>query len=60
MFGFAESCRLGTSATLGQTTQFRGNIVAAVSITMVQGSSLVGRALSKAGITMDGSTITLP
>lgn len=52
--------QVGTSATLGQTTIFRGNIVAAVSITMVQGSTLVGRALSKAGVTMDGSTITLP
>jgi hypothetical protein len=52
--------QVGTSATLGQTTKFRGNIVAAVSITMVQGSTLVGRALSKAGITMDGNTITLP
>ncbi len=52
--------QVGTSATLGQTTVFRGNIVAAVSITMVQGSTLVGRALSKAGVTMDGSTITLP
>jgi hypothetical protein len=52
--------QVGTSATLGQTTIFRGNIVAAVSITMVQGSTLVGRALSKAGITMDGNTITLP
>lgn len=52
--------QIGTSATIGQTTIFRGNIVAAVSITMVQGSTLVGRALSKAGITLDGSTITLP
>ncbi len=52
--------QVGTSATIGQTTIFRGNIVAAVSITMVQGSSLVGRALSKAGITMDGVTIVLP
>jgi len=52
--------QVGTSATIGQTTIFRGNIVAAVSITMVQGASLVGRALSKAGITMDGNNITLP
>ncbi len=52
--------QVGTSATLGQTTIFKGNIVAAVSVTMVQGSTLTGRALSKAGITMDGNTITLP
>jgi type VI secretion system secreted protein VgrG len=52
--------QVGSSATLGQTTIFKGNIIAAVSVTMVQGSSLVGRALSKAGITMDDATITLP
>jgi hypothetical protein len=52
--------QVGSSATIGQTTSFTGNIIAAVSITMVQGSTLLGRALSKAGITMDGNTITLP
>lgn len=52
--------QVGSSATLGQTTIFRGNIIAAVSVTLVQGSSLIGRALSKAGVTMDGNTITLP
>jgi hypothetical protein len=52
--------QVGSSATLGQTTKFRGNIIAAVSVTLVQGSSLVGRALSKAGVTMDANTITLP
>lgn len=52
--------QIGASATIGQTTIFRGNIVAAVSVTMVQGSTLVGRALSKAAVTMDGATITLP
>jgi len=52
--------QIGSSATLGQTTIFKGNVIAAVSVTMVQGSSLVGRALSKAGVTMDGASITLP
>jgi len=52
--------QVGSSATLGTTTQFKGNIVAAISITMVSGSTLVGRALSKAGITIDGGSITLP
>ena len=52
--------QVGSSATLGQTTIFRGNILAAVSITIVQGSSIVGRALAKAAVTMDGNTITLP
>jgi len=52
--------QVGSSATIGQTTVFQGNIVAGVSITLVQGASLHGRALSKAGVTMDGNIITLP
>ena len=52
--------QIGSSATIGQTTSFQGNIVAGVSITLVQGASLRGRALSKAGVTMDGNIITLP
>lgn len=52
--------QVGSSATLGQTTVFRGNILAGVSITLVQGATLVGRALSKAGVTMDGNSISLP
>jgi hypothetical protein len=52
--------QIGSSATIGQTTVFQGNIVAAVSITLVQGASLHGRALSKAGVTMDTNIITLP
>ena len=52
--------QIGSSATLGQTTAFQGNIIAAVSVTLVQGASLHGRALSKAGVTMDTNIITLP
>ena len=52
--------QVGSSATIGQTTDFIGNVIAAVSVTLVQGSTLVGRALSKAGVTMDGNNITLP
>jgi hypothetical protein len=52
--------QVGSSATLGQTTIFKGTIVAAVSVSLVQGAALVGRALSKAGITMDDGSITLP
>jgi hypothetical protein len=52
--------QVGSSATIGQTTAFQGNIVAAVSVTLVQGASLHGRALSKAGVTMDTNGITLP
>ncbi|MEP6573618.1 MAG: ice-binding family protein [Gemmatimonadota bacterium] len=52
--------QVGSSATIGQTTTFQGNIVAGVSVTLVQGASLNGRALSKAGVTMDTNIITLP
>jgi hypothetical protein len=52
--------QVGSSATLGQTTAFQGNIIAGVSVTLVQGASLHGRALSKAGVTMDTNIITLP
>ena len=52
--------QIGSSATIGQTTAFQGNIVAGVSITLVQGATLHGRALSKAGVTMDTNLITLP
>jgi len=52
--------QIGSSATIGQTTAFQGNIIAAVSVTLVQGASLNGRALSKAGVTMDTNLITLP
>ena len=52
--------QIGSSATIGQTTAFQGNIIAAVSVTLVQGASLHGRALSKAGVTMDTNIITLP
>ncbi|MEO8451937.1 MAG: ice-binding family protein [Gemmatimonadota bacterium] len=52
--------QVGSSATIGQTTAFQGNIIAAVSVTLVQGASLHGRALSKAGVTMDTNLITLP
>lgn len=52
--------QVGSSATIGQTTAFQGNIIAGVSVTLVQGASLNGRALSKAGVTMDTNIITLP
>lgn len=52
--------QVGSSATIGQTSAFQGNIIAGVSVTLVQGASLNGRALSKAGVTMDTNIITLP
>ena len=52
--------QVGASATIGQTTIFKGNIIAGVSVTLVQGASLTGRALSKAGVTLDSNNIVLP
>ena len=53
---------VGSSATLGTASQFQGNIVALTSITLVDGATLVGRALARNGaVTLgSGNTITLP
>lgn len=46
--------QVGSSATFGTGTQFRGNILAYTSITMNTGASLTGRALALHGaVTMD-------
>ena len=45
----AVQWRVGSSATLGTTTSFVGNILAQVSISMNDGASLVGRALARTG-----------
>ncbi len=56
--------QVGSSATLGTTTVFQGNILAAVSITMATGATLSGRALATGGaVTIDtggGSSATSP
>lgn len=41
--------RIGSSATLGTGTNFAGNILAQVSITLITGASLRGRALARTG-----------
>src|SRR5579863_416021 len=41
--------QVGTSATIGTTSVFQGNILAAVSISMLTGSTLTGRALAMGG-----------
>jgi len=50
---------VGSSATLGTTTSFEGNILALASITMNTGASIgCGRALAQTGaVTMDNNTI---
>ena len=52
--------RVGSSATLGTTTSFIGNILAQTSITLNTGATLsCGRALARTGaVTLDTNTIT--
>jgi hypothetical protein len=54
--------QVGTSATLGTASQWQGNILANVSITLVDGATLIGRALARTGAVTLGTTntITLP
>jgi len=51
--------QVGSSATLGTNTAFTGNILAATSITLTTGVSVVGRALARGGaVTLDSNTVT--
>jgi hypothetical protein len=54
--------QVGSSATLGTGTTFRGNIVALTSITLVDNATMLGRALARNGAVSLGTnnTITLP
>jgi hypothetical protein len=53
--------QVGSSATLDTTTIFKGNILAAISITLKTGAKLDGRALTQTGaVTLDTNTITVP
>jgi len=53
--------QVGSSATLGTTSVFKGNILAAQSITLTTGATLDGRALARIGaVTLDTNTITAP
>lgn len=48
--------QVGSSATLGSTTNFAGNILALTSITLVSGANLRGRALARNGaVTLDSN-----
>ena len=50
--------QIGSSATLGTTTSFIGNILALSSITLTTGASLNGRALARTGaVTLDTNTV---
>lgn len=64
MSGKGKPCnvfwQVGSSATLGVGTAFQGNILAYASITLVSGTSLVGRALAlNAAVTMDANSVSL-
>ena len=53
--------QVGSSATIGVSSVFKGTIMAAQSITMGTGATLEGRALAHAGaVTLDANTITVP
>jgi uncharacterized repeat protein (TIGR01451 family) len=53
--------QVGSSATLGTTTAFVGNILALTSITLNNGASVSGRVLARNGaVTLDNNTITVP
>ena len=59
----AQACnvfwRVGSSATLGTSTTFIGNILARTSITLNTNASVSGRALAQDGaVTLDSNTVT--
>lgn len=61
----AQACnvfwQVGSSATLGTTTNFAGTILATTSITLNTGATVNGRVLAMNGaVTMDDNTITVP
>jgi hypothetical protein len=53
--------QVGSSATLGSGTAFKGNVLAYASITLVTGASMVGDALAlNGGVTMESNSVTSP
>ena len=53
--------QVGSSATLGTNSIFKGTILAQQSVTLTTGVNLQGRALTQTGaVTLDTNTITLP
>ena len=51
--------QVGSSATLGTTTSFVGNILALTSITLTTGASVTGRALARNGaVTLDSNIVS--
>jgi hypothetical protein len=59
----AQACnvfwQVGSSATLGTTTHFKGNILALTSITVTTGATVDGSVLARNGaVTLDNNVIT--
>lgn len=59
----AQACnvywQVGSSATLGANTLFKGNILALTSVTLITGANVEGRVIARNGaITFDTNTIT--
>lgn len=53
--------QVGTSATIGTTSVFKGNILADQSVTLNTGANVEGRLLTRiAAVTLDASTVTIP
>ena len=53
--------QVGSSATLGTGSSFKGNIVALASVTLATNATLVGRALARnGGVSMSSNAISLP
>jgi hypothetical protein len=53
--------QVGSSATLGTTSVFKGTIMANQSITLATGATLNGRALARVGsVTLAGNTVVMP
>lgn len=51
--------RVGSSATLGTTTSFMGNLIALTSITLNTDANIIGRALARNGaVTLDSNNIS--
>jgi hypothetical protein len=53
--------QVGSSATLGVSSVFKGNILALASITVATGASVDGRLLARTGaVTLDGNAVIRP
>jgi hypothetical protein len=63
LIGGAQACnvfwQVGSSATIGTSSAFAGNVLALTSISMTTGATLQGRALARNGaVTLDTNTVT--